>query len=114
MTPLALFLFQTPTPLQPASTPEKLPAWLTLIYLSGIGVETPAGRAHRAGKSAQRHSKASGRNHDQSRPASMALGIRAGGDLHFRLSRLLGALCRGTQSEISGTELQRFAQSTSF
>ena len=38
MTPLALFLFQTPTPLQPASTPEKLPAWLTLIYLSGIGV----------------------------------------------------------------------------
>ena len=77
-------------------------------------VQAPAGRAHRAGKSAQRHSKASGRNHDQSRPASMALGIRAGGDLHFRLSRLLGALCRGTQSEISGTELQRFAQSTSF
>src|SRR5207253_5855907 len=38
MTPLALFLFQTPTPLQPASTPEKLPAWLTLIYLSGIGL----------------------------------------------------------------------------
>ena len=38
MTPLALFLLQTPTPLQPASTPEKLPAWLTLIYLSGIGV----------------------------------------------------------------------------
>src|SRR5438105_211361 len=38
MTPLALFLFQTPTPLQPASTPEKLPAWLTLIYLSGIAL----------------------------------------------------------------------------
>ncbi|HEX7723090.1 MAG TPA: penicillin-binding transpeptidase domain-containing protein [Pyrinomonadaceae bacterium] len=38
MTSLALFLFQTPTPLQPASTPEKLPAWLTLIYLSGIGL----------------------------------------------------------------------------
>src|SRR2546423_3967591 len=38
MTSLALFLFQTPTPLQPASPPEKLPAWLTLIYLSGIGV----------------------------------------------------------------------------
>src|SRR6266478_5285361 len=38
MTSLALFLFQTPTPLQTASTPEKLPAWLTLIYLSGIGL----------------------------------------------------------------------------
>src|SRR5881394_2488390 len=38
MTSLALFLFQTPTPLQPASTPEKLPAWLTLIYLISIGV----------------------------------------------------------------------------
>src|SRR5438309_9023086 len=38
MTSLVLFLFQTPTPLQPASTPEKLPAWLTLIYLSGIGL----------------------------------------------------------------------------
>src|SRR5438876_817838 len=38
MTPLALFLLQTPTPIQPASTPEKLPAWLTLIYLSGIGL----------------------------------------------------------------------------
>src|SRR5438094_336790 len=38
MTALALFLFQTPTPLQPASTPEKLPAWLTLIYLFGIGI----------------------------------------------------------------------------
>lgn len=38
MTSFALFLFQTPTPLQPASTPEKLPAWLTLIYLSGIGL----------------------------------------------------------------------------
>jgi cell division protein FtsI/penicillin-binding protein 2 len=32
---LALFLFQTATP-SPASTPEKLPAWLTLIYLSGL------------------------------------------------------------------------------
>ena len=38
MTALALFLFQSPTPLQSASTPEKLPAWLTLIYLSGIGI----------------------------------------------------------------------------
>src|SRR2546423_3519942 len=38
MTSLALFLFQTPTPLHTASTPEKLPAWLTLIYLSGIGL----------------------------------------------------------------------------
>src|SRR5437016_4124354 len=34
---LALFLFQTATP-SPASTPEKLPAWLTLIYLSGLAV----------------------------------------------------------------------------
>ncbi|HMG73472.1 MAG TPA: penicillin-binding transpeptidase domain-containing protein [Pyrinomonadaceae bacterium] len=33
---LALFLFQTATP-SPASTPEKFPAWLTLIYLSGLG-----------------------------------------------------------------------------
>src|SRR6266851_4611036 len=34
---LALFLFQTasPTP-SPASTPEKFPAWLTLIYVSGL------------------------------------------------------------------------------
>ena len=34
---LALFLFQTATP-SPASTPEKLPAWLTLIYVSGLGL----------------------------------------------------------------------------
>src|ERR1700704_583863 len=33
---LALLLFQTASP-TPASTPEKLPAWLTLIYLSGLG-----------------------------------------------------------------------------
>ncbi|MDX6290649.1 MAG: penicillin-binding protein, partial [Blastocatellia bacterium] len=32
---LALFLFQTATP-TPANTPEKLPAWLTLIYYSGL------------------------------------------------------------------------------
>ena len=32
---LALLLFQTATP-SPASTPEKLPAWLTLIYLCGL------------------------------------------------------------------------------
>src|SRR5437667_10640370 len=32
---LALFLFQTATP-SPASTPEKLPAWFTLIYVSGL------------------------------------------------------------------------------
>ncbi|MFN2578309.1 MAG: penicillin-binding transpeptidase domain-containing protein [Pyrinomonadaceae bacterium] len=38
MTTLVIFLFQTPTPLQPATTPEKLPAWLTLIYLSGIAL----------------------------------------------------------------------------
>jgi len=37
MTSLALFLLQTPTP-QTAPTPEKLPAWLTLIYLIGIGI----------------------------------------------------------------------------
>src|SRR5436190_16788795 len=37
MTALALLLFQSPTP-QAASTPEKLPAWLTLIYLAGIAV----------------------------------------------------------------------------
>src|ERR1700704_6685293 len=34
---LALFLFQTASP-SPASTPEKLPAWLTLIYVSGLGL----------------------------------------------------------------------------
>jgi penicillin-binding protein A len=36
---LALFLFQaaSPTP-TPASAPEKLPAWLTLIYVSGLAV----------------------------------------------------------------------------
>ncbi|MDX6528816.1 MAG: penicillin-binding protein [Blastocatellia bacterium] len=34
---LALFLFQTATP-SPAGTPEKLPAWLTLIYLSGLAL----------------------------------------------------------------------------
>src|SRR5438552_3374545 len=36
---LALLLFQTasPTP-SPASTPEKFPAWLTLIYVSGLAV----------------------------------------------------------------------------
>ena len=34
---LALFLFQTATP-SPASTLEKLPAWLTLIYVSGLGL----------------------------------------------------------------------------
>jgi penicillin-binding protein A len=35
MTSLALFLFQSPTP-QAATAPERLPAWLTLIYLIGI------------------------------------------------------------------------------
>jgi amino acid transporter len=34
---LVLLLFQTPTP-SPATTPEKLPAWLTLIYVSGIAL----------------------------------------------------------------------------
>src|SRR5437867_13036057 len=36
---LALLLFQaaSPTP-TPASAPEKLPAWLTLIYLSGVAL----------------------------------------------------------------------------
>jgi len=34
---LALFLFQTATP-SPAPSPEKLPAWLTLIYLLGLGL----------------------------------------------------------------------------
>src|SRR6185503_17329015 len=38
MTSLALLLFQSPTPLQTAAPPEKLPAWLTLIYLIGISV----------------------------------------------------------------------------
>ncbi|HYX29402.1 MAG TPA: penicillin-binding transpeptidase domain-containing protein [Pyrinomonadaceae bacterium] len=37
MTSLALLLFQTPSS-TPASPPEKLPAWLTLIYLAGIAV----------------------------------------------------------------------------
>ncbi|MGZ8847708.1 MAG: penicillin-binding transpeptidase domain-containing protein, partial [Pyrinomonadaceae bacterium] len=37
MTSLALFLFQTPTP-QAAAAPEKLPAWLTLVYLIGIAL----------------------------------------------------------------------------
>ena len=35
MTSLALLFLQTPTP-QTAPTPEKFPAWLTLIYLIGI------------------------------------------------------------------------------
>jgi cell division protein FtsI/penicillin-binding protein 2 len=34
---LALALFQTATP-TPADTPEKLPAWLTLIYVSALGL----------------------------------------------------------------------------
>src|SRR5207253_10007573 len=36
---LALLFFQTarPTP-TPASAPEKLPAWLTLIYLAGLSL----------------------------------------------------------------------------
>jgi peptidoglycan glycosyltransferase len=38
MTLLTLLLFQSPTPLQSAAPPEKLPAWLTLIYLSGIAL----------------------------------------------------------------------------
>ena len=37
MTPLALVFFQTATP-QPANAPEKLPAWLTLIYVIGIAL----------------------------------------------------------------------------
>lgn len=37
MTSLALFFFQTPTP-QAAAAPEKLPAWLTLVYLIGIAL----------------------------------------------------------------------------
>ena len=37
MTSLALFFLQTPTP-QAAPTPEKFPAWLTLIYLIGIAL----------------------------------------------------------------------------
>ena len=40
MTSLALLLFQSPTPLQTAAPPEKLPAWLTLIYISGIAGQT--------------------------------------------------------------------------
>ena len=38
MTTLAYLFFQTPTPSVPPPTPEKLPAWLTLIYLISIGV----------------------------------------------------------------------------
>jgi peptidoglycan glycosyltransferase len=38
MTTLAFLLFQAPTPSATPPTPEKLPAWLTLIYLIGIGV----------------------------------------------------------------------------
>jgi cell division protein FtsI/penicillin-binding protein 2 len=38
MTTLAFLFFQTPTPSATPPTPEKLPAWLTLIYLVGIGV----------------------------------------------------------------------------
>src|ERR1041385_8169890 len=38
MTTLAFLFFQTPTPSATPPTPEKLPAWLTLIYLIGIGV----------------------------------------------------------------------------
>jgi peptidoglycan glycosyltransferase len=38
MTTFALLFFQSPTPQAAAPTPEKLPAWLTLIYLIGIGV----------------------------------------------------------------------------
>src|SRR5256886_2381210 len=34
---LALLLFQSPTP-SPASAPEKFPAWLTIIYLFGMGL----------------------------------------------------------------------------
>lgn len=37
MTSLALLFFQTATP-QPANAPEKLPAWLTLIYVIGIAL----------------------------------------------------------------------------
>jgi len=33
--PLALFFFQSPTP-TPASSPEKLPAWLTLVFIIGV------------------------------------------------------------------------------
>ncbi len=33
--PLALFFFQSATP-TPASSPEKLPAWLTLVFIIGI------------------------------------------------------------------------------
>src|SRR5712692_2385524 len=36
---LALLLFQTASPpASPASTPEKFPAWLTLIYVSGLAL----------------------------------------------------------------------------
>jgi peptidoglycan glycosyltransferase len=36
---LALFLFQTATPSpSPVPSPEKLPAWLTLIYLAGLAL----------------------------------------------------------------------------
>src|ERR1044071_602286 len=38
MTTLAFLFFQSPSPQAAASTPEKLPAWLTLIYLIGIGI----------------------------------------------------------------------------
>src|ERR1700752_886016 len=37
MTSLALLFLQSPTP-KALATPEKLPAWLTLVYLIGIGV----------------------------------------------------------------------------
>jgi len=36
---LVLLFFQTATPTPtPASAPEKLPAWLTLIYLVGLAL----------------------------------------------------------------------------
>lgn len=38
MTSLTLLLFQSPTPLQTAAPPERLPAWLTLIYVIGIAL----------------------------------------------------------------------------
>jgi peptidoglycan glycosyltransferase len=38
MTALALLFFQSPTPLQTAAPPEKLPAWLTLIYVIGMAL----------------------------------------------------------------------------
>src|SRR5581483_1775769 len=61
--------------------------------------------AHCASDFGKGHSQAFGRYLDQPRFACVASHLRTRGHLCFQFSRLLGAICSGAKSEVSGSEL---------